>query len=64
MHNIEKLESAIGDIMVYIEENNRIDRLTKEKLSKQVSDLWDITGAMKDEREENYKRLNAVLNTL
>lgn len=64
MNTIEKLEYAINKIIVEIEENERIDRITKEKLTDQITNLFHITGEMKDERENVYDALHGVLSKL
>lgn len=64
MNKIEKLENAISKLLVSIEENGRIDRITKETLLKNTLRLYDITGEIKEENENNYAKLKEVLETL
>lgn len=64
MKTLEKLESSIGDIIVQIEENNRIDRITKEKLIENISALWNLTGELKEEKENNWNKVNDLLSSL
>ena len=64
MNTLVKLEIAIGKIVAEIEENNRIDRITKEKLVEQISNLWNITGELKEERENTFESLQEILRKL
>lgn len=64
MNKIEKLENAISTILANIEENEEIDQPTKEKLINNISNLYDITGEMKEENENNYAKLREVMNSL
>lgn len=64
MNTIEKLENAISEIIAQIEENNRIDRITKEKLVNNISNLWNITSELKDSRDKTWGKLNELLKDL
>lgn len=64
MNTIEKLENAISEIITQVEENNRIDRITKEKLVSGISNLWSITSELKDSRDKTWEKLNELLKDL
>lgn len=64
MNSIEKLENAIGEIINQVEENTRIDRISKEKLVESITALWTITGEIKENRDNTWEKLNDVLSKL
>lgn len=64
MNTIEKLENAIREMAVYIEENERVDRLTREKLNNKISELYNLTGEMKEEKERTYEGLSSIIKSL
>lgn len=64
MNSIEKLENAIGEIINQVEENTRIDRISKVKLVESITALWTITGEIKENRDNTWEKLNDVLSKL